>query len=205
MGREKVDRTAIENALVEAVHGYQSVLELHTESIEAIASTVADALHAGHKLLLFGNGGSAAQAQHIAAEFVGRFRSERRALPAIALTTDTSILTAIANDYSFERVFARQVEALVQPGDVVVGLSTSGTSRNVIEGIEAATSRGARTIGFTGARPSPLAAMCQMSFIAPSESTARVQELHLTVWHIICDAVEQTLIRPSGKGTTKRA
>lgn len=161
-----------------------------TDIIFKIAIAIAGALHVGHKVLLFGNGGSAADAQHTAAELVGRFSRERKGLPAIALTTDTSILTAVGNDYGFDRIFARQVEALACPGDIVVGISTSGNSPNVLLALEKARSLGAFTIGFTGGAGGRLAPLCNLLFIAPSSVTARIQELHICAWHAICDLVE---------------
>lgn len=156
-----------------------------------IASRVIAALERGNKILLFGNGGSAADAQHIAAEFSVRFRTERTALPAIALTTDTSVLTACANDYSFDRVYARQVEALSRPGDVVIGISTSGNSRNVIEGLTQAKTLQCETIGFTGGSGGGLKSLCDLCLIVPSPVTARVQECHILAGHIICEMVDR--------------
>ena len=163
------------------------------EAVLAIAQSVADALKRGHKLLLFGNGGSAADAQHVAAELVGRFARERRAWPAIALTTDSSILTAVGNDYGFEYIFARQIEALAQPGDIAVGISTSGRSANVLKGLAAARLKGAKCLGFTGGAGGDLPSRCDLCFIAPADKTARIQELHLAVWHAVCDLVESEL------------
>ncbi len=145
------------------------------------------------KLILFGNGGSAADAQHIAAELVNRFELERMALPAIALTTDTSILTSIANDYDYSKVFARQVEALAEKGDVVIGISTSGTSLSVIKGIEVARERGAKTIGLTGESGGELAEVVDLVLKVPSNDTPRIQEAHITILHIICHLVEREL------------
>jgi D-sedoheptulose 7-phosphate isomerase len=161
--------------------------------LEAIAKRIAEVLRGGGKLLLCGNGGSAADAQHVAAEFVGRYRKNRIPLPAIALTTDTSILTAVGNDFDFADVFARQVEALAQPGDLVVGISTSGKSPNVLKAIEAARRKGAGTLAFTRAGGEPLASLADLTFAAPSTDTPRVQEAHLLAWHIICDLLEAEL------------
>jgi D-sedoheptulose 7-phosphate isomerase len=155
-----------------------------------IAQTFITTLKAGGKVLLCGNGGSAADAQHVAAELVCRYRRNRAALPAIALTTDSSILTAVGNDFDFADVFARQVEALATRGDIVVGISTSGKSPNVLKALEAARRRGARTIGFTGKTGGPLAVLCDLCFEAPATETARIQEAHLLAWHIICEIVE---------------
>jgi D-sedoheptulose 7-phosphate isomerase len=163
------------------------------ETVSAIAETIVRSLRAGGTLYLCGNGGSAADAQHIAGEFVGRFRRERRALPAVALSTDTSILTCIGNDYDFERVFARQVEALVRPGDLLWAFSTSGASPNVLRAAEAARRQGARVIAFTGRVNSPLEAAADLCFCAEAALTARSQEIHQLAYHIICDLVEQSL------------
>jgi D-sedoheptulose 7-phosphate isomerase len=164
-----------------------------TAAIEAAAGLLVQALRGGGKVLLFGNGGSAADAQHIAAELVGRFRMERGGLAAVALTTDTSALTAIANDYGYERVFARQVEALACPGDAVVALSTSGNSANVVEAVALAARLGCATIGLTGGDGGRLGAMVQAHLNVPHKDTARVQEAHITLGHILCDCVERTL------------
>ncbi len=148
----------------------------------------------GNKVLICGNGGSAADAQHLAAEFVGRYEVERRALPAIALTTDTSALTAIANDYDFDRVFARQVDALAVPGDCLIAISTSGNSPNVIAAVMTARKRGCRVIGMTGVAGKKLSSLCDAAILAPSERTARVQEVHITIAHIWCEMIEDWLI-----------
>jgi D-sedoheptulose 7-phosphate isomerase len=140
--------------------------------------------------LLFGNGGSAAEAQHIAAELVGRFQRERRALPALALTADTSALTALGNDYGWERVFARQLEALANPGDAVVALSTSGASANVLAGVTTARARKCVVLGITGARGTRLAGLCDAAVLVPSTETARIQEASLTIGHLWCEIVD---------------
>jgi D-sedoheptulose 7-phosphate isomerase len=163
-----------------------------TETIVAAAEMIEQSLRAGGILYLCGNGGSAADAQHIAGEFVGRFRAERRALPAVALSTDTSVLTCIANDYDYGRVFARQVEALVRPGDVLWAFSTSGSSPNVLQAAEAARRQGARVIAFTGRANSKLEACADVCFCAQAALAARSQELHQLAYHIICDLVEQS-------------
>jgi len=150
-------------------------------------------LKTGHKILVFGNGGSAADAQHIATELVGRFIRERRGLPAIALSTDTSALTAISNDYGFENVFARQVQALARRGDTVVAISTSGNSPNVLEGIRAARKAGAGVIGLAGAGGGAMAGRCDAIFMVPSKSPPRIQETHITIGHILCEAIDEAL------------
>ena len=160
-----------------------------------IAAAIVAALRAGNKLLIIGNGGSAADAQHIAAEIIGRYKQDRPGYAAIALTTDTSALTAITNDYGFERVFARQVEGLGQPGDVLLALSTSGRSPNILAALRKARERGLVTIGFTGATGGTMGAECDHLLVAPSDDTPVVQQIHLAVGHGICDEIEQALMR----------
>lgn len=164
-----------------------------TEVIIQIAEEIINAYRRGNKVLWFGNGGSAADAQHLACELVSKFYIERKALASIALTTNTSELTAIANDYDFDRVFARQVEALVNSGDVVIGITTSGNSPNVIEGIIEAKHRGAITVGFTGATGGKLKGYVDYLLTVPSEETPHIQEAHIMVGHIICYIVEKEL------------
>jgi D-sedoheptulose 7-phosphate isomerase len=158
--------------------------------IQQMADAWISALAAGKKILFFGNGGSAADAQHLAAELCVRYRINRRALAGLALTTDTSVLTAHSNNFGFETVFARQVEAIAQPGDVVIGISTSGTSPNIIAGLCAANDRGCTSIAFTGRAGADCARVAHLSFRAPSDVTAHVQECHLLVGHVLCEAVE---------------
>lgn len=160
------------------------------ETIIAVAEAITNALQQGGTVYLCGNGGSAADAQHIAGELVGRFTRERKALAAVALSTDTSILTCIANDYSYEKVFARQAEALVNKGDILWAFSTSGTSSNVVAAVDVAREKGARIIAFTGKAGSKLEHMADICFCADAESTARSQEIHQLAYHIICDLVE---------------
>jgi len=167
------------------------VLESNVPDIERAGQLICSALRAGHKILLCGNGGSAADAQHLAAELVGRYEDQRRAWPAIALTTDTSTLTAVSNDYGFEQVFARQVEALAVAGDVLVAISTSGKSRNVIKAAEVARALGCRTIALLGLEGEPLASLCDVAVSVPSERTARVQEVHITIGHLWCEMVDR--------------
>ena len=164
-------------------------------SARAIAAAIINALRSGNKILLIGNGGSAADAQHIAAEIVGRYKQDRPAYAAIALTTDSSALTAIANDYGFEQVFARQVEGLGQRGDVLLALSTSGRSPNILAALRTARERGLVTIGFTGSKGEALGALCDHLFVSPSDDTPVVQQIHLSVAHGICDEIEQTMMR----------
>ena len=164
-----------------------------------IAAVIIAALRSGNKLLIVGNGGSAADAQHIAAEIIGRYKQGRPAYAAMALTTDTSALTAIANDYGFEQVFARQVEGLGQRGDVLLALSTSGRSPNILAALRAARERGLATIGFTGSKGEALGALCDHLLVSPSDDTPVVQQIHLAVAHGICDEIEQTLMREASR------
>jgi D-sedoheptulose 7-phosphate isomerase len=166
-----------------------------TETVASIANEIITAIKAGGTVYLCGNGGSAADAQHIAAEFIGRFQRERQALPAIALTTDTSALTSIANDYSYENVFARQVEALVKEHDIFWALSTSGSSKNIIKAAKLAASKGTKIIAFTGRTPSKLEEISDICLCGESDSTAASQQIHQLAYHIICDLVEWRFAR----------
>jgi len=161
-----------------------------------LVAAAADTLDRAGKLLLFGNGGSAADAQHLAAELVGRFRHERPALPALALTTDSSVLTALGNDLGFGQVFARQVQALGRPGDLALGLSTSGRSANVVAGLQVARDRGLRTAALTGADGGDLAGLADTLLCVPSSDTARIQEMHILLGHLLCEALEKAEFRP---------
>src|SRR5438270_9074777 len=154
------------------------------------AQAISDALRAGRKLLAFGNGGSASDAQHLAAELVGRFQRERAAMAALALTVDTSVLTAIANDYSFKQVFVRQIEALGQAGDVAIGISTSGESPNVVAALQAAKALSLKTIALTGRDRGSVGRAADIHVNVPDENTARVQEVHRTLLHVMCDVIE---------------
>ena len=165
-----------------------------------IAAAIVAALRSGNKLLIIGNGGSAADAQHIAAEIVGRYKQDRPGYAALALTTDTSALTSIANDYGFEQVFSRQIEGLGNHGDVLLALSTSGKSPNILAALRLARERGLVTVGCTGSKGENLRALCDHLLVAPSGDTPVIQQIHLTVAHGICDEVEQTMMRePPGK------
>jgi len=179
-------------------------MEDHLRLAEAVAAGQADAFAAaagacverlgtGGKLLLFGNGGSAADAQHLAAELTVRLRCDRRPIAALALTADTAVLTAAGNDLGFQQIFARQIEALGQAGDIALAISTSGRSPNVLEGLAAARRRGLLTVGLCGANPSEMAALCDHLLAVPSAVTARVQELHIVLGHMLCSAIEQGL------------
>ena len=159
-------------------------------AIHLLGERLRTCLQTGGKILLMGNGGSAADSQHIAAEIVGRYQRERKGLPAIALTTDSSILTSVGNDYGFQHIFARQVEALCLPQDVVVGISTSGNSANVVAGIEAAKQSGAYTVGLTGVGGGRLADLCDVTLAIPSSDTPRIQEAHILIGHILCDLID---------------
>ncbi len=172
-------------------------------AVEAVTQTIVEAFQSGHKLLVFGNGGSAADAQHICAELVGRFVAERPGLPAIALTTDQSFLTAWSNDYTFDTVFARQVQALGQPGDVAWGISTSGNSCNVVAGLRTAREAGLTTIGLTGRGGGKVAEYCDHLLAAPSSETARIQEVHSVTYHAICGAIEAAMFSQAGVPAAK--
>ena len=170
------------------------------KAVTAIADRIARALRDGGKLMLAGNGGSAADAQHIAAEFVGRFIDDRAPLAAVALTTDTSAITAIGNDYGFEQVFARQLRANGRPNDVFLALSTSGRSPNIIAALKVARELGIATIGFTRDAPTPMHALCDLVLAAPSDETALIQQIHITAAHAICGLVEHELFGTKPRG-----
>ena len=162
-----------------------------SEQIEKSINEIIKCFSTKNKIIIFGNGGSAADAQHIVAEFIGRFQKERKSLPAIALTTDSSILTSLSNDYSYEVVFSRQCESLVSKGDVVIGISTSGNSKNVEKGIKTAKKMGAITIGLLGGNGGIISKIVDIPIIVKSNSTARIQEVHRVIYHIICGIVER--------------
>ncbi len=164
-----------------------------TPRIAEMVELMVDTFQRGGKVLVMGNGGSAADAQHFVAEIVGRFKMERRGLPALALSTDTSILTAIGNDYGFDRVFSRQVEALAATGDLVIGISTSGNSPNVLLALQLARETGCRTVGLLGKDGGSIKDVCDLALIVPTADTPRVQEAHITIIHIVCDLLEKTL------------
>lgn len=190
-------RQALARIVADSQQAHGRIEDDHLAVLDQIAHELAQAIAAGRKVLIFGNGGSAADAQHVAGELVGRFARESDPWPAIALTTDTSILTCVGNDWSFAEVFRRQVRALARPGDVVVGISTSGRSENVLRGIAAAREIGAVTIGFAGVAPGPLGDAVDVCFCAPASSTPRIQELHLLAWHAVCEVVEEALANAS--------
>lgn len=188
-----MNRKHLEDIFSAQSKAHESMVRESSETILKIAASLAECLGNDHKVMLFGNGGSAADAQHVAAELVGRFARERNAWSAIALTTDTSILTAIGNDYGFDRIFVRQLEAHAKPDDIAVGISTSGNSPNVLRALEWARERKVLAIGFTGFPGGKLAETCDICFRAPAEVTARIQELHIAAWHAICELVEKEL------------
>lgn len=190
---EKDAKQAIKEIVADSISVKQKLIEQQSGIILDISKAIADTFSKGGTVYLFGNGGSAADAQHVAAEFVGRFARERRALPAEALTTNTSILTAIGNDYDFSEVFSRQVKAKVHPIDIVVGISTSGKSKNVINGLKSAKEIGAKTIGFTGAEPALMGEFSDICLCVPSKSTPRIQESHIMVWHMVSEIVERSI------------
>jgi len=179
--------------LAESCRLKQRISRKLLERLAEFARLTIAALADGHRVYLFGNGGSAADAQHIAAELQGRLRRARASLPALALTTNSSVLTAVGNDYSFADIFARQVEGLVQPGDVVVGISTSGASANVLRGLRAARRCGAHTVALVGARTDKIEPLAEVLLNVPSRDTQRIQEVHITLGHIYCDLVERHL------------
>jgi len=186
-------KSKIEAQLRESIQVKQDLLASSVDVVAQIAETIIDCLNSGGKVLLCGNGGSAADAQHLAGELVGRFARERKALPAIALNTNTSVLTAVANDIGFENVFSRQVEALAGKHDVLIGLSTSGASANVLKAFEAARKIGCRTIAFTGRSSAKVKPATDICLPVPSDVTWRIQEAHITLGHIVCDLVEAAI------------
>lgn len=188
-----MEETALREKLAAAAAAFAGIVNLAPEILQASALIVTS-LKAGGKILLCGNGGSAGDAQHVAAEFLGRFLRERRALPAIALTTNTSAITAIGNDYHFDEIFARQVAAFGKKGDVLIGISTSGKSRNVIRALEVAGTLDMVKISLTGAAPGEMAACSDLTLAMPSPHTPRVQEMHICVAHFICEYVELAFV-----------
>ena len=181
----------VRDTFEETIALHQRVKDADAQPIVNAVAAIVEALKRGGTLLTFGNGGSATDAQHVAAELVGRFQRERRALAAIALTADTSVLTAIANDETFDRVFTRQIEAMGRSGDVAFGISTSGASPNIVAALETARARGLQTIALTGRDGGAVGRAAAIHINVPSSATARVQEVHRTILHIICDLVER--------------
>ena len=185
----------IEEIIKDSIKVKEDLLKSGIADIEKAATAIIESLKKGGNLLVFGNGGSAADSQHIAAELVGRFKKERRALAAIALTTDSSIITAIANDYGYDVTFARQIEALGRPGDVALGISTSGNSKNVIEAVKKAKSLGLKTIGLLGCDGGKLKKECDITIVVKSSDTPRVQEAHALIGHLLCELIEEELAK----------
>lgn len=188
--KKSVLQKSIEKAILESAKIIENS-STHIKEIENSIKIIKECLENHKKVVVFGNGGSAADAQHIVAEFIGRFKLERKCLPAIALTSNSSIITALANDYSYDTIFSRQCEGLVEKGDVVIGISTSGNSNNVKKGLIAAKKNGATTIGLLGAKGGSIGKICDISIIINSMSTPRIQEAHRTIYHIICEEVEK--------------
>ena len=187
-----------ENAIKEGIALHQALLSDFGPQVTHLADLLLETFGRGGRVFLAGNGGSASQAQHIATELVGRFKHKRKSLPAIALTADSTLLTALANDFDFDQVFARQVEALMRPGDLLVALSTSGASPNVLQAVRSARQQGAVTIGFTGSGKGPLNDLVDDLVEVPSVNTQRIQEAHLLLWHIICELVDNAVAAEPG-------
>jgi len=183
----------IKSELKESIELKKTVLEQLVPKIERAAKMMIETLRNNGKILFFGNGGSAADAQHLAAELIGRYRKDRGSLAALALSTDTSIITAVANDYGFETIFARQIEGLAKPQDLAFGISTSGNSKNVIEGIKKAKEQGCQTIGLLGCDGGKMAELVDLAIIVPCRNTPRIQECHITIGHILCQLIEKEL------------
>ena len=186
-------KTLIEQFVAESVRVKLEFFQTQAVLIAETAAKMTEALRQGRKVLLFGNGGSAADAQHIAAEFVGRFIPDRIALPAISLATDTSALTALGNDYGYNTVFSRQIQALGNSGDIAIGISTSGNSPNVLEAVDAARTKGLFTIGFTGQDGGKMNGRMDVLFKVPSRMTPRIQETHITLGHVLCELIDRAL------------
>jgi len=184
-------QSTIKNEFNEHIKVSKKTIASSSKLIEIAANICIDSLKKGNKILIFGNGGSAADAQHIAAEIVGRYKVERKGLPAIALTTDTSVITSISNDYGYLHVFDRQVEALANEGDVLIGISTGGSSTNVISALKLAKELGCRAIGLSGKDGGKFNALCDVNLIAISDDTPRIQEMHILIGHIICHLIDQ--------------
>jgi D-sedoheptulose 7-phosphate isomerase len=181
----------LQKILEDSISAQKQAFESNFEAVDKLVAAMIKAFESGHRVFFCGNGGSAADSQHIAAEFIGRFQKERKALPAIALTTDTSVLTCLANDYGYDVVFSRQLEGLAHPGDILVGLSTSGKSVNVLKAFEKARQMRVLTVALTGHDGGPMGKMADISIIVPSKVTARIQEAHIILAHAICELVEE--------------
>ena len=186
-------KETIKNEFLSHLETINNVIDAMQESLTEASLLAVETLKNGNKILLCGNGGSAADAQHIAAELVGRYKSDRRGLPAIALTTDTSALTSIGNDYGYDRVFDRQVEALANKGDLIIGISTSGNSQNVVNALKQGKKTGCKTLGFSGAGGGAMDELCDINLIVPSNNTPRIQETHILFGHIICQIIDDNM------------
>lgn len=186
-------------AFEESVTVKQKFIEENLDMVVEISKLLAATFNRGHKLILFGNGGSATDASHIAGEFVNRFKKERPGLPAIALNTDIAVITSIANDYDFSDIFARQIKVLAQEGDVVIAISTSGNSPNILKAVDVARRKKLKVIAFTGLKGDKLAAKADHAFVVPSRNTARIQETHITLGHVLCQIVEEILFEAHRK------
>jgi len=183
----------------ESIDVKKKFIEGHVDAIIEVANVIANAFNKGKKLILFGNGGSATDASHLAAEFINRFQKERPSLPAIALNTDMAVITAIANDYDFSEIFSKQLKSLSDEGDVAIGISTSGSSANVLKAMDVAKKKKLITIAFTGIKGDKFAAKAHYAFIVPSDKTARIQETHITLGHVLCRMVEEILFEAPRK------
>lgn len=187
-------KSTIANEFNSHLETIQAVIGSMETSLEKASKIAVDTLKRGNKILLCGNGGSAADAQHIAAELTGRYKSERRGLPGIALTTDTSALTAISNDYGYSRVFDRQVEALANKGDLLIGISTSGNSENILSALKLAKELGCSTIGFSGRDGGLMNEICDVNLVVPSDNTPRIQEIHILFGHTMCQIIDEAFL-----------
>ena len=187
-------QSIIKNEFNEHIKASQKTMDALINNIEKAANICIDCLKQGNKILIFGNGGSAADAQHIAAEIIGRYKTERKGLPAIALTTDSSVLTAISNDFGYSSIFERQVEALANPGDILIGISTGGSSINVINALNLAKNLQCKTIGLSGKDGGDFNVLCDVNLIAIAEDTPRIQEMHILIGHIICHLIDEAFI-----------
>ena len=186
-------KQTIKNEFLSHLEVINLTIETMQDKLEQASLLVVETLKNGNKILLCGNGGSAADAQHIAAELVGRYKSDRRGLPAIALTTDTSILTSVGNDYGYDRIFDRQVEALANKGDLIIGISTSGNSKNIVNVLKLGRELDCKTLGFSGYKGGIMNELCDVNLIVPSNNTPRIQEMHILFGHIICQIVDNEL------------
>ncbi len=186
-------KQAIKDEFLSHLETINTVINTMEEKLEAASALAVETLKNGNKILLCGNGGSAADAQHIAAELTGRYKTERRGLPGIALTTDTSALTAIGNDYGYDRVFDRQVEALANKGDLLIGISTSGNSKNIINALKVAREMGCKTLGLSGRDGGAMNELCDVNLVVPSNNTPRIQEMHILFGHTICQIIDNEL------------